>query len=114
MTAAEGRFAAALALHQQGRLDQAEPLYREAASAGHAESALNLAVLCLQTGRATEALDWAAQARDADGRSAPAQSTLATALHACGQPEQAVEAYDQALELDPGHVEAQGTGWPAP
>jgi tetratricopeptide (TPR) repeat protein len=103
----EEGFDLALAEHQDGRLAAAEALYRDAATAGHPAAAVNLAVLCMQDGRAAEAVQWARRGLLSNPDSAAARSTLATTLLASGEAEQAVAAYEQALDLDSGHSEAQ-------
>ncbi|MEA1674269.1 tetratricopeptide repeat protein [Nitrospirillum sp. BR 11163] len=101
----------ALRHHREGALDFAEVIYRRILEVAPAEGdTLNLlAVLCLQTGRADEALDLAGRATQANPGAAAFHVTRADAAAALGRPALEAEGLGQALALDP-HA-PQAAGW---
>jgi protein O-GlcNAc transferase len=98
----------AIALHQQGRLVDAERLYRQALRTRHRDfDALHmLGVLKLQQDDAAEAVRLFEAALAADANSAAAHSNHGAALAALGRHEQALLSYDRALALSPRNVDA--------
>ena len=102
------RFAKALSLHRQGRLGEAEPIYRSVLSADseHFLSLLHLGVLRLQQGSRAEALELTRAALRRDPNSAEAHSNLGAALQLLGRPDEAILAYESALAVDPDRAEA--------
>ncbi|MEA1653099.1 tetratricopeptide repeat protein [Nitrospirillum sp. BR 11164] len=99
----------ALRHHREGALGHAEVIYRRILDVAPAEGdALNLlAVLCLQTGRADEALDLASQATRANPAAA-FHVTRADAAAALGRPALEAECLEQALALNPRAPQAAG------
>jgi predicted O-linked N-acetylglucosamine transferase (SPINDLY family) len=97
----------ALALHQAGRLGEAEPLYRRALAATPGDwAALHLVgALCLQQGRHDEALALIEAALTARPDAVESLRNLAIALDALGRKPEALAALDRALALQPGDVE---------
>jgi predicted O-linked N-acetylglucosamine transferase (SPINDLY family) len=98
------------ALHQAGRLPEAERLYREVLRQEPRQAgALHfLGVLAFQAGHAQAAAELIAQAVAADPRAADAHANLGLALHASGRPADALASLDRALALRPDSVEALG------
>ncbi|KAA0679952.1 tetratricopeptide repeat protein [Roseomonas genomospecies 6] len=94
----------AAALHQAGRLAEAEPLYTAALAAlpGHPDALHLYGVLCAQTGRSARAVELigAAIARKAD--SGAYHANLARALRAEGRLAEAAASLRRAIALQPG------------
>ncbi len=99
----------ALALHQQGRLQDAEKIYLRILKSAPAHfDVLNLlGALKLQTGKAGEAYRLITAALEVEPRSADALTNLGLALRAMGRNAEALARFDQALALLPTHVEAR-------
>jgi protein O-GlcNAc transferase len=93
----------ALALHQAGRLNEAEAIYREILQGdpGQADALHLLGVLTFQGGRHDAAVTLIRQALALRPRWSEAYSNLGLALQEQGRTEQAAVAYRQALELNP-------------
>ncbi len=91
-----------LARHQAGRRSEAEAFYLKALAKQPSHPAANhlLGVLLLQSGRAADAVTRLQRAVRMH-RSAEYLGNLGTALNAAGQPLEAVEAFDEALALQP-------------
>jgi tetratricopeptide (TPR) repeat protein len=102
------RIEDALALHQAGRLAEAERLYRQILSAepGHFDALHFLGVAAYQQGRHAEAVDLISRAIGVHGSYAPAHSNLANALEALGEMDRALASYRRALELQPNFADA--------
>jgi len=101
-------FQRALALHQQGQLDAAEPIYRAvlARQADHF-GALHLSGLIhLQRGQLNEAVQRIGQAIAVNPAAPEAHSNQAHALQGLRRFEDALAACDRALALKPDHPEA--------
>jgi tetratricopeptide (TPR) repeat protein len=100
--------AEALALHQQGRLDEAEKLYARVLKAkrDHFDALHLLGMLNHQRGRAGEAFRLISAALKVDPRSADALSNLALVLHALKRDDEALASLGRALALAPGHADA--------
>ncbi|HTS88782.1 MAG TPA: tetratricopeptide repeat protein [Gemmatimonadales bacterium] len=93
----------AVELHRVGRLDEAQPLYREALllDPGHPD-ALHLAgVLAHQAGRGVEALELVDRALARLPGFAEAHNSRGNILRALGRPDDALGAYRQAIALAP-------------
>jgi protein O-GlcNAc transferase len=99
----------AVGLHQQGRLDEAERVYRAVLDRDPGEvNALHLlGVLRQQQGRAEEALEFLVQALTAAPNVAVIHSNYANALKDLGRLDDAVASYRRALALDPGFADAR-------
>ena len=97
---------AALELHQQGRLAEAEALYQAVLAAWPNEfNALHLSgVLALQTGRAALAAERIEAALAIEPNAAIARSNLGNALRSLGRLNQALAQYDLAVALDPDNA----------
>jgi predicted TPR repeat methyltransferase len=95
-----------VALHQQGRLEQARELYAQVLAASPRQfDALHLSgVIARQQGDPARAVDLIRAALQVDGSQARAHSNLGAALQDLGQAEAALHAYDAALRLDPRYA----------
>ena len=98
----------ATALHQQGRLAEAEMLYRQVMALGPPQFAPHyyLGVLCMQQGRFAEAVDFlntALRLRDGD---IGALVNLGMALRHFGRPEEALQPLARACAAKPDLAEA--------
>jgi hypothetical protein len=98
----------ALALHRQGRFNEAEKLYTRVLKAqrDHFDALHLLGVLNQQRGKAGEAYRLIGAALKVDPRSADALSNLALALHALKRDDEALSSLGKALALSPGHPDA--------
>jgi predicted O-linked N-acetylglucosamine transferase (SPINDLY family) len=98
----------ALKLHGQGRLDDAERLYRSVLREHPKDfEALHLlGALKLQQDRPAEALPLIEAAIEIDHRSAAAHSNHGLALVALRRPEEALASYDRALMIEPRNADA--------
>ncbi len=106
---AQSHFTSAQALHRQGRLQDAEQLYRAAIAldAGLYDAKESLGVLCMQQGNSSEALDWLGQAAAQCPQNAVFQDNLAAALLQAGRPEEAVAAYERSVAAAPAAIESR-------
>jgi protein O-GlcNAc transferase len=98
----------ALAFHRQGRLAEAERLYRAALAAQPRQFEVLhfLGVLKLQQGDAQEALALLRAAAEAKPDAAEVQPSLGAALVALGRHEEALAVYDGILQARPDDVDA--------
>lgn len=101
-------LAAAIALHRQGKLAEAEQAYRRILSeTPHAFDALHLlGVLTLQRGQAPEGLALIARALSVRPDSAEAWSTLALGQARLRRYGEALASYDRVVALKPGDAAA--------
>lgn len=98
----------AAGLHQSGRLDEAEIIYRRILDADEGQAAAwhLLGLVHAQTGRFAAAVDLIGRAVALDGTVPDYRMHRAMALEALGQPAGAVEEYRAALALRPGLADA--------
>ena len=96
-SAADNQLTAAQALEAEGRLDQAEQLYRDilAASPGHAQAALQLSKLLLAQGRGEEADQALHAVPDESRESVTAEALLPLAHFLMASPNGSSEAVDK-------------------
>jgi tetratricopeptide (TPR) repeat protein len=101
-------FNQGLALHQQGRMGEAEACYREvlATQPAHFDSLHLLGVVALQAGQYARAVEWIEAAVAVDSRQAAAHNNLGNALDSLNRPEEAIESFDKAIALQPNDAEA--------
>jgi len=101
-------FQQAVAFHQQGRLDEAERLYRAVlhADAGHFGSLHNLGSLSTQRGQPAEAVPLLRSALARQPNSTMAHISLGNALQGLGRFEEAMACFERALAIDPNLPEA--------
>lgn len=102
------RLERALEHHQEGRLSEAESLYREVLrdQPRNPDALHLLGVLRFQLGQPTEALASIEAAIRLNARVAPFHNNLGIILGKLGQPERAAACFRKALALDPGYAEA--------
>jgi hypothetical protein len=98
----------AVARHREGRLTEAEALYRAALglSPGHAAVTHNLGVVAAAQGRHRDAIGCFDAAIAADPGYGAAHYNRALALIALGQTDDAIAGFARACQLDPQHYEA--------
>jgi predicted TPR repeat methyltransferase len=101
-------FQAAVSLHQQGRLREAEELYRAVLRLNHRDFDClhNLGLLLAQGGRFSEAAQMLRAALQQDPGSVDAHSNLGNVLAASRDYEGAAASYRSAVALRRDHVEA--------
>ncbi|WP_457444330.1 tetratricopeptide repeat protein [Roseateles sp. P5_E4] len=101
-------FDKGLALHQQGRLTEAELLYRRVLRTAprHFDALHLLGVICGQTDRFDEALDLLHRALAQRPGSAPALNNLGNTLGSLGRHQEAVQAFERALAVRPEDAKA--------
>ena len=98
----------AVALHRQGRLDEAEKVYNRVLKGrrDHFDALHLLGMLNHQRGKAGEAYRLITAALKVNPRSPDALSNLALVLHALKRDGEALANIDKALALAPDHVDA--------
>jgi tetratricopeptide (TPR) repeat protein len=101
-------FQAAVAFHQQGLHDQAEPLYRRALrhDRNHFDCLHNLGLILLERGSVDEAISLIRKACHQRPNNPEAQNSLGVALQALKQPARAIEHHRKALAISPDYPEA--------
>jgi len=101
-------FQAALGHHQQGRLDDAEVLYRRSIKAdpNHIDATLNLGVLCQQLGRPDDAAAHYRRVIDLKPTCAEAHYNLANIEKDNGNIDEAISGYQSAINLKPDYAAA--------
>jgi tetratricopeptide (TPR) repeat protein len=97
-----------ISLHRQGRLREAEQVYRAVLrfAPGHAGALHQLGNLCRQKGDAAEAVSLIQRALTIDPKSASRHNDLGIALSALRRPEDAAACYAKAVALEPGFADA--------
>lgn len=101
-------FDRALALHREGRLAEAEPLYRRVLRSAptHFDTLHLLGALCGQTDRFDEALQLLQRALAQKPDSAPALNNLGNTLGNLGRHREAVQAFERSLAVRPDDAKA--------
>jgi predicted O-linked N-acetylglucosamine transferase (SPINDLY family) len=104
----DGLVQVGLALHQQGRLGEAQDFYRQALQLQprHFSALHLLGVLAAQSKEPQRAVELIGEALSIDPRSAPAHNNYGNALRELGRHEAAVRSFDTAIQLNPGYAEA--------
>ena len=97
----------AIALHRQGRLGEAEPIYRSVLSLNPDEykPLYLLGTLKLQQGNSEEAVRLLTAAITRNPNASEALATLAAALNSLGRHEEALAAFDKILQGEPDDVQ---------
>ena len=108
-SAASAQLNQAVALHQAGRLDEAEALYRQvvAQAPGQFDATHLLGVIALQRGDLAAAETLIVQALAIKPKDAPALNNLGTVLLRAGRVDAAREQFERAVKAQPAHVDAQ-------
>jgi protein O-GlcNAc transferase len=98
----------ALGLHRQGRLAEAEAIYRRILdnSPEHADSLQLLGALSLQLGRTDEAIELFRRAIKVDPAYPEAHNNLAIALQKRGEIDEALSHWEKAVALKPDYAQA--------
>ena len=101
-------MAAAVRLHQQGHLQQAEALYRSIISVdpGHADACHLLGVIAQQTGQHEKALRFIDQAISIKPNIAQYHFNRAVVLQSLARIDEAVKTYQRVVSLQPDYREA--------
>jgi protein O-GlcNAc transferase len=101
-------FAQALALHEQGRLAEAEPLYAQVLTVrpDHFDALQMLGLIKLAKGQPAEALRLVSQAMHQRKPSPQILVNHGMILHALSRSEEALESFDQAIRLKSKYAEA--------
>ena len=98
----------AVALINQGKLQEAEAIYRELIAAGTRNHAVygNLAAICGMQGRFDELIELLKKALEIEPNYPEAHNNLGNALKAQGDTEAAIASYNTALQLKPNYPDA--------
>jgi protein O-GlcNAc transferase len=101
-------FQQGLALHQQGRLDEAEALYRSvlATEAAHFGALHLTGLIHFQRGQPAAAVEWIERAIAVNPGVSDAHSNLGLALQQMRRIDAALASYERALQLKPDSPEA--------
>jgi predicted O-linked N-acetylglucosamine transferase (SPINDLY family) len=101
-------FGQAVALHQAGRLAEAEPLYHQVLQAQprHFDSLHLLGVIYYQRGNLQEAVRQIDLALRINPKAAAAHNNLGNALNDLGRTAEALASFDRAVALKPDYAEA--------
>ena len=105
---AQAEFRQGLALHQEGRLAEAQAIYRQVLKIQpeHFDALHLLGVISYQTGNLLQAVDLIGRAIELNPSNAAAYSNHGLALQGLQRPDEALDSYDRALKLKPGYAEA--------
>ncbi len=108
MADAEVLFLLGAARHRTNQLDLAREAFQEAArlTPSHLQARLALAAVCVQQGNAQAALDACHGATRIAADSPSVWFGLGVAQEAADLKDEALQSYEHALALDPGHVDA--------
>jgi predicted O-linked N-acetylglucosamine transferase (SPINDLY family) len=104
----DGLVQLGLALHQQGRLGEAQDFYRQALQLQprHFSALHLLGVVAAQSKEPQRAVELIGEALSINPRSAPAHNNYGNALRELGRHEAAIRSFDTAIQLNPGYAEA--------
>ena len=104
----QDELAEAMTHHQQGRLAEAERIYRKVLSVHPGDAAVlgNLGAALRGQDRAQEAVDCYRQALEIEPAKTQLHFNLGNALGDLGDWDGAVDCFRRALDIDPGYVEA--------
>lgn len=105
--ALQAKFNQGVALHQQGRLAEAERIYEEIlrCQPSHFDALHLLGVVSYQTGRAERGVKLIRQAIMLNAKVVDAHSNLGNALQVLKRPKDALASYDKAIVLKPDYAE---------
>jgi tetratricopeptide (TPR) repeat protein len=108
MTATEATFRLAAALHQQGRLTEAERAYQDVlrAQPNHFDSLHLSGLIALRTGRTQRGVQLIKQAIAVNSKVAAAHNNLGNGLRDLQRHKAALASYDKAIELRRDYAEA--------
>ena len=108
MATSHEQLETALAHHRQGRLHEAEALYRQvlASEPNQADALHLLGLVAHQTGHSEQAIELIGRAIAARGNVAEFHNNLGEAYRTLGRFDEAIAAYEQAIRLAPAFAEA--------
>ena len=108
MTKSDVRFKEGFALHQQGKLAEAERAYQAVLrqQPNHFDALQLLGLIAVQTRRLQRGVELLKRAIRLNGKIATVHSNLGSALRDLKHPEEAVASYDKAIALKPDYAEA--------
>ncbi len=108
LAGAEARLQEAITLHQQGRLADAERVYRQILqqNPNHSDALHLLGMAALQSGQLERGVRLLDKAIRITPDAAPAYSNRGVALRDLGRLSEAVQSYDRAIALEPDFAEA--------
>ena len=104
----QAEFRQGLALHQEGRLAEAQEIYRQVLKIqpGHYDALHLLGVISYQTGNLVRAAELIGRAIELNPSNAAACINHGLALQGLKRPAEALDSYDRALRLKPDYAEA--------
>lgn len=102
-SSAQAAYESAKILHSQGRLPEAERMYRRLleSAPNHLGLLQRMAEVCYRSGRATEAVNFTRKAVEVAPNDAPMLSNLGVMLHQLGSGAEALPYLERALALSP-------------
>jgi predicted O-linked N-acetylglucosamine transferase (SPINDLY family) len=108
MLALQAKFNQAMALHQQGKLAEAEHIYGEVLRQQpiHFDALHLLGIIAAQTRRTERAVELIRRAIGLNAKVAAAHSNLGNALRDLKRPADALASHDKAIALKPNYAEA--------
>ena len=108
-TLLQSEFERGVEHHRQGRLDEAEAVYRSLLERQPdvAEVLHSMGVLQAQRQNLADAVVWMERAAEADPGHVTARVNRGNLLQALGRQEEALSSYGDALGIEPGHLEAR-------
>jgi tetratricopeptide (TPR) repeat protein len=106
--ALQAKFAQGMALHQQGKLTEAERIYEEVLrqQPNHFDALHLLGVIALQTQRTERGVELIRKAIGLTAKVAAAHSNLGNALTDLKRPVEALASCDKAIALKPDYAQA--------
>ena len=106
-SAIDEKLRQAVDLHQSGKLEQAEQVYREilCSTPKHADALHLLGVVAYQVGKYKIAVDLVTQAIGIDSKQSSYFNNLGNALKKLGKLEESTQAYYKAIEIKPDYAE---------
>ena len=104
----QSKFREGLALHQQGKLVQAQQIYQQVLKVQpqHADALHFLGMLARQTGNPAQAVQWIDRSLKISPDNPAAHSNRGNALSDLKRYPEAIKSYDKAIALQPNHAEA--------
>lgn len=102
------KFQQGLALHQQGKLAEAEKIYRKILTENrkHCDALHLLGVIAIQRGRMKQGIDLVSKALAINPNISAAHNNLGNALKELKRPDEALASYDKAIALQPDYADA--------
>jgi protein O-GlcNAc transferase len=104
----QAKFIQATAVHRQGKLTEAERIYRDILhqQPNHFDALHRLGIIAAQTDRTEMAVELIGRAIELNSTDANAHNNLGNALLELKRADDALKSYDKAIALNPGDAEA--------